>query len=81
MDVAKYIDGRNPPIVVFITANPLRIPGDFVGAVGVIAKPYTMHGVSSALRYLQEGVRRPPPSAKLPVGFTLAPKFAEAWQG
>lgn len=80
VEVAKYIDGRNPPIVVFMTANPLRIPENFAGAAGVIAKPYTMNGLNAALRYLQEGVRRPPPSSKLPVGFTLAPTFVDAWQ-
>ena len=51
----------------------------FAGAVGVIAKPYTMSGLISALRYLHEGVRRPPPASKLPVGFTLFSAFASAW--
>ncbi len=69
---------RNLPCV-FMTANPKRIPEDFVGAVGVIAKPYTMSGLNAALRYLEEGVRRPPPRTSRPVGFTLAPSFHAAW--
>lgn len=79
IDVAKYIEDRDHPIVVFMTANPSRIPESFVGAVGVISKPYTMNGVTQALRYLQEGVREPPPVSALPVGFTLSPAFATRW--
>jgi len=38
-----------------------------------------MNGLMSALRYLAEGVRRPPPISALPAGFTLSPKFAAVW--
>lgn len=62
-----------------MTANPKRIPDNFAGAIGVIVKPYTMHGVTAALRYLHEGVRRPPPVSALPVGFTLSPSYRSAW--
>lgn len=79
LDVAEHIRRSGQPMVVFMTANPKRIPENFVGAVGVIAKPYTMNGVMSALRYLQEGVRRPPPVSVLPAGFTLAPDFLAVW--
>lgn len=79
LDVAEHIRRSGQPMVVFMTANPKRIPENFVGAVGVIAKPYTMNGVMSALRYLQEGVRRPPPVSALPAGFTLAPDYAAVW--
>ena len=79
LGVAEHIRRSGQPMVVFMTANPKRIPENFVGAVGVIAKPYTMNGVMSALRYLQEGVRRPPPVSALPAGFTLAPDFAAVW--
>jgi DNA-binding response OmpR family regulator len=79
LDVAEYIRRSGQPMVVFITANPKRIPDNFAGAVGVISKPYTMNGLMSALRYLQEGVRRPPPVSALPAGFTLSPAFATVW--
>ena len=79
VDVAEHIRRSGQPMVVFMTANPKRIPENFVGAVGVISKPYTMNGLMSALRYLQEGVRRPPPVSALPAGFTLAPDFAAVW--
>lgn len=79
VDVAAYISRHRRSTVVFMTANPKRIPEDYVGAVGVIAKPYTMNGVSAALRYLEEGVRRPPPQSSLPVGFTLSPAYRQDW--
>lgn len=79
IDVAQYIADRKASMVVFMTANPKRIPENFAGAVGVIAKPYTMNGLLAALQYLQEGVRRPPPISKLPVGFTLSPDYQESW--
>jgi response regulator of citrate/malate metabolism len=77
--VAEYIASKKCSMVVFMTANPKRIPESFCGAVGVIAKPYTMNGLMAALRYLQEGVRRPPPVSALPVGFTLSPTFSLDW--
>ncbi len=80
VDVGEYITTNGLSAVVFVTANPKRIPENFVGAVGVIAKPYTLNGVKSALRYLHEGVRRPPPASELPVGFTLSPHFASSWR-
>jgi CheY-like chemotaxis protein len=79
VDVAEYIAGNARSVVVFLTANPKRLPENLAGAVGVISKPYTLNGLTSALRYLQEGVRRPPPVTALPVGFTLSPRFATDW--
>lgn len=79
VDVARYIAEKKRSMVVFMTANPKRIPDNFEGAVGVIAKPYTMHGLMAALRYLHEGVRRPPPVSALPVGFTLSPRYRSTW--
>ncbi|AID30938.1 response regulator [Mesorhizobium sp. SEMIA 3007] len=79
VDVAHYIGEKKRSMVVFMTANPKRIPDHFAGAIGVIAKPYTMNGLTSALRYLQEGVRRPPPVSTRPAGFTLSPAFEAVW--
>ena len=77
--VSKCSSKAERSTVVFMTANPKRIPDHFAGAVGVIAKPYTMQGLTAALRYLQEGVRRPPPATPRPVGFTLSPSYQFAW--
>ncbi|MBW8909420.1 response regulator [Mesorhizobium sp. RCC_202] len=79
VDVAEHLKQSGRPMVVFMTANPKRIPDHFAGAIGVISKPYTMNGLVSALRYLQEGVRRPPPVSQLPTGFTLSPAFSTVW--
>lgn len=79
VDVARHIAEHKASIVVFMTANPKRIPEEFEGAAGVIAKPYTMNGLTAALRYLQEGVRRPPPASLRPAGFTLFPAYSVAW--
>ncbi|QKD03193.1 response regulator [Mesorhizobium loti] len=79
VEVAEYIGQKKSSVVVFMTANPKRIPDHFAGAIGVIAKPYTMNGLTSALRYLQEGVRRPPPVSTRPAGFTLSPAFEAVW--
>jgi DNA-binding LytR/AlgR family response regulator len=79
IDVAEYIGKTRSSMVVFLTANPKRLPENLAGAVGVIAKPYTLNGLTAALTYLQEGVRRPPPVSALPVGFTLSPRFATEW--
>lgn len=79
VEVAEHIGVKKNSMVVFMTANPKRIPDHFAGAIGVIAKPYTMNGLMSALRYLQEGVRRPPPKSVLPAGFTLSPAFETVW--
>lgn len=77
--VADYIRRATNSAVVFLTANPKRIPQDFVGAIGIIAKPYTVNGLTAALRYMEEGMRRPPPSSERPIGFSLAPSYAESW--
>ncbi len=37
-----------------MTANAKRIPDDFAGAVGVIAKPYSERVVAGALRYVAD---------------------------
>lgn len=79
IEVADYIRAHNQSMVVFLTANPKRLPENYAGAVGVISKPYTIGGLTAALRYLHEGVRKPPPVSSRPVGFTLAPDYARDW--
>lgn len=79
MDVARYIAEHYGSMVVFMTANPRWLPDDLLGAVGVMSKPYTMNGVLAALRYLHEGIRKPPPVSKRPSGLTLSPSYLAAW--
>ena len=65
--------------VVFMTANAKRLPDDFVGAIGIIAKPYTANSITAVIAYLHHGVRNPPPSDDLPSGLKLSPAFTERW--
>ncbi len=80
IDLARYLADDDKPIVVFLTANARRLPEDYAGAVGVIAKPYSMSGLKAALLFLHEGLTQPPPTSDLPVGFTLSPAYAENWK-
>jgi len=55
VDVARHLTGDLGVTVLFMTANAKRIPEDFAGACGVIAKPYTERGVREALSYVTAG--------------------------
>jgi len=52
IDVARSLSAQHQVTVLFMTANAKRIPEDFAGARGVIAKPYTERGVQEALAYV-----------------------------
>lgn len=52
IDVARSLTDQHHVAVLFMTANAKRIPEDFAGARGVIAKPYTERGVKEALAYV-----------------------------
>ncbi len=80
IDVGRHIAEQTNIAVVFMTANPKRIPDDFSGAVGVIAKPYTQEGFLLALRYLVVAIDTPPPSMSVPRSLVLAPAFAREWE-
>ena len=53
IDVARRLTAGHDVTVLFMTANAKRIPEDFAGARGVIAKPYTERGVKEALAVLR----------------------------
>ncbi len=75
LTVAQHLRSMRETMVVFVTANAKRVPDDYVGAAGVIAKPYSQSGIAAAIQYLHQCIRRPPPHIALPLGFTLAPAF------
>ncbi|MFC6048765.1 response regulator, partial [Methylobacterium hispanicum] len=52
IEVARALAADPRTTVVFMTANAKRIPDDFAGAFGVIAKPYSERVVASTLAYL-----------------------------
>ena len=80
LDVCREIQRKWPePYIVFVTANPKKIPDDFVGAHGVITKPFSRNGLMSAMRYIEEGVCDPPPVSPQPASFIASPAFAASW--
>ncbi len=64
IEVARQLADQNDVTVLFMTANAKRIPEDFAGARGVIAKPYTERGVKEALAYVMAEQERDAPKAQ-----------------
>lgn len=80
IDVVAFIRAHWPAtLIVFVTANPKMLPGDFAGAAGVIAKPFSRNGLMGAMRYIEEGVCDPPPSLACPASFQSSPAYATLW--
>ncbi|HEV7439798.1 MAG TPA: response regulator [Methylobacterium sp.] len=79
VEVADRLSRETGAAVVFMTANAKLIPRDFVGALGVISKPYTTGGLQAVLKYLEQGITAPPPSLRQPTGLTLAPDYRDRW--
>src|SRR5688572_5630108 len=46
--VAQAVHQSHRPVV-FVTANSRMLPEDYVGAIGCIGKPYSLHGIQRAL--------------------------------
>lgn len=72
VDVARRLASLGDTTVLFMTANAKRVPEDFAGALGVIAKPYSERGVRQALTYVARlraaGEADPPDSLMLAPG-------------
>lgn len=79
VEVARAIADDCGGVALFMTANVKRLPADFAGACGVIGKPYSEHGVKSALSYLTICLREGHAPGPPPVGLELAPAYAERW--
>lgn len=80
IDVAHLVRRRwAGAVIVFVTANPLKIPADYAGAYGVIPKPFSRGGLMSAMRYLEEGVTCPPPVMPRPPSFIASPAISALW--
>lgn len=71
--VARALSEDPRITVVFMTANAKRIPDDFAGALGVIAKPYSERVVAGALRYIAAARAGHAPTLEGLDGFRLAP--------
>ncbi|MDR6624672.1 response regulator [Caulobacter segnis] len=79
VDVARTISQDCGGVALFMTANVKRLPEDFAGACGVIGKPYSEHGVKTALSYLAHCLSEGHAPGPTPVGLTLAPAYAALW--
>lgn len=74
LDVCAYAIEHWPgTTIVFLTANPSKIPEDFSGARGVISKPFSRNGLISAINFISEAVVEPPPVSPKPPSLSLAP--------
>ncbi len=73
VDVARALSADPRTTVVFMTANAKRIPDDFAGAFGVIAKPYSERVVASTLDYVASCRAGRAPTPECPDGFLRAP--------
>lgn len=79
-EVGRAIAATGHAVVVFMTANVKRLPEDFAGAAGVIAKPYTSNGLESAVTFVRDALRGgalPPP----PWSLRLAPHLESLADG
>jgi len=79
VDVARKIHDDCGAVALFMTANVKRLPDDFAGACGVIGKPYSSHGVKTALEYLTICMRQGQAPGPAPIGLTLSPQYAALW--
>lgn len=72
LDVCRRATMRWPRcLVVFLTANVSKIPPDYCGGHGVIAKPFSHSGMVNAIDFLAHaingpGVDQPRPAALIP---------------
>jgi two-component system, response regulator PdtaR len=73
VEVARALTGRGVTVL-FMTANAKRIPDDFAGAIGVIAKPYTERSVRSAVQYVMDRLSGVDPGV-VPENMTLSPAW------
>jgi CheY-like chemotaxis protein len=79
IEVARKIHDDCGGVALFMTANVKRLPDDFAGACGVIGKPYSEHGVKTALAYLTVCLREGQAPGPPPIGLQLSPAYAERW--
>lgn len=79
VDAARRIKADCGGVVLFMTANVKRLPEDFAGACGVIGKPYSEHGVKTAITFLGVCLREGSAPGLPPVGLQLSPAYAARW--
>lgn len=81
VEAARLIVEDCGVVVLFMTANVMRLPDDYAGACGVIGKPYSGRAVTMALAYLEVCLREGRAPGPPPLGLSLSPRFRELWGG
>jgi DNA-binding response OmpR family regulator len=75
-DVCNYLrEQESDQVIVFVSANSRTIELTDVDGDGVVDKPVNNRMLRQILRYIQEGIRRPPPSSLAPVAVRFTDKF------
>lgn len=80
VDIARRAAAMTGVAVLFMTANRRRLPEDFAGAVGSVAKPYTEWGMRAALRFIADSLRDGGATRPAPSSLELAPKWKRKWR-
>ena len=75
LDVAQAVRDLGGITAAFMTANAQTLSEDMAGATAVIAKPFTGTVLEESLTYLEDCVRRPPPTESVPLGMRVAPAW------
>jgi AmiR/NasT family two-component response regulator len=76
LDASKIVKTRWADSgIVFVTANPTKVPKDHAGSFGVIAKPFSRQMMIDTLAYLAQGICDPPPTRAAPNGFVAFSNF------
>jgi len=72
LEVARVVRDLGGITAAFMTANARQLADDMEGAVAVIAKPFSGAVLAASLAYLEDCVRRPPPTEPAPYGLRVA---------
>jgi CheY-like chemotaxis protein len=76
LEVCRQATERWPQcLIVFLTANVAKIPPDFCGGHGVIAKPFSQSGMVTAIEFLAHAISDPATVQPRPPALMASPKL------
>ncbi|MFC3690929.1 response regulator [Chenggangzhangella methanolivorans] len=79
IEIARRAAKLQGVAVLFMTANRRRLPDDFAGAIGSVAKPYTEWGMRGALRFIAECLRDGGATRPAPSSLELSSAWSRKW--
>lgn len=80
VEIARKAAAMHGVAVLFMTANRRRLPDDFAGAVGSVAKPYTEWGMRAALRFVAESLVAGEATRPAPSSLEVSPAWRRKWR-